>query len=148
MLQRARTISPNRRPLAVDVATVRLRPFNNSTKDPRVEPVEGTFGLDYERLFSDEFADRSTTMIRFAGTWTGHPMSSTFKVRTSCAFDRDGTGQTALYTGQKPLPYLEIAPDCGGPWLVWWRQNMPGLDNAARDNLGLPMLNWWPFVFY
>ena len=38
--------------------------------------------------------------------------------------------------------------DCMGPWLVYWRQCMPGLDNAAKDDDGKPMKNWWPFLFY
>jgi hypothetical protein len=25
---------------------------------------------------------------------------------------------------------------------------MPGLDNTALDDGGLPMKNWWPFLFY
>lgn len=44
--------------------------------------------------------------------------------------------------------YNSKAPDCMGPWLVYWRQSMPGLDNAALDDDGLPMKNWWPFLFY
>jgi hypothetical protein len=31
---------------------------------------------------------------------------------------------------------------------VWWRQNLPGLANTALDDAGLPMRNWWPFLFY
>lgn len=38
--------------------------------------------------------------------------------------------------------------DCGGPWQVYWRQNMPGLDNRAIAADGTPMKNWWPFLFY
>jgi hypothetical protein len=41
-----------------------------------------------------------------------------------------------------------MAPDCMGPWLVYWRQNMPGLDNRQKDADGRPMKNWWPFLFY
>jgi hypothetical protein len=37
--------------------------------------------------------------------------------------------------------YDGLAPDCMGPFLVWWRQNMPGLGNAAKDVEGQPMLN-------
>jgi hypothetical protein len=44
--------------------------------------------------------------------------------------------------------YRDLAPDCMGPWLVYWRQNMPGLGNRARDADGRPMKNWWPFLFY
>jgi hypothetical protein len=38
--------------------------------------------------------------------------------------------------------------DCGGPWQVYWRQNIPGLDNRAIAADGKPMKNWWPFLFY
>ena len=27
--------------------------------------------------------------------------------------------------------YRDLAPDCMGRWVVYWRQNMPGLDNTA-----------------
>jgi hypothetical protein len=42
----------------------------------------------------------------------------------------------------------ELAPDCMGRWVVYWRQNMPGLDSRALDDEGRPMKNWWPFLFY
>jgi hypothetical protein len=35
-----------------------------------------------------------------------------------------------------------------GGFLVWWRQNLPGLHNAALDDTGAPMKNWWPFLYY
>jgi len=44
--------------------------------------------------------------------------------------------------------YGELAPDCMGRWVVYWRQSMPGLDNTALDDDGRPMKNWWPFLFY
>lgn len=44
--------------------------------------------------------------------------------------------------------YLGLAPDCMGPWLIYWRQNFPGLNNRQRDEDGRPMKNWWPFLFY
>ncbi len=40
-----------------------------------------------------------------------------------------------------------IDGDCGGKFLTYWYQNMPGLDNEARDGAD-PMKNWWPFMFY
>jgi hypothetical protein len=46
------------------------------------------------------------------------------------------------------VPYYSVAPDCMGPWLVYWRMNMPGLDNPCLDNAGQPMKNWWVFLFY
>ena len=44
--------------------------------------------------------------------------------------------------------YRNFAPDCMGRWVVYWRQNMPGLDNTALDEAGHQMKNWWPFLFY
>lgn len=44
--------------------------------------------------------------------------------------------------------YNAIANDCQGPWLVYWRQNMPGYHNRSRDDQHRPMKNWWPFLFY
>jgi hypothetical protein len=44
--------------------------------------------------------------------------------------------------------YREFAPDCMGPWLVYWRQNMPGRGNRQKDDAGRAMKNWWPFLFY
>ena len=37
--------------------------------------------------------------------------------------------------------YRELAPDCMGAWLVYWRQNMPGRDNRQKDEAGRPMKN-------
>jgi len=61
-------------------------------------------------------------------------------------------------TGPNPSPkpfsnadfqqYNAIAPDCMGAWTIYWRQNMPGLDNNKFDDDGKPMKNWWPFLFF
>jgi len=45
-------------------------------------------------------------------------------------------------------PFRALADDCMGRWVVYWRQNMPGLGNTALDDDGRPMRNWWPFLFY
>jgi hypothetical protein len=42
----------------------------------------------------------------------------------------------------------EVGRDCQGPWLVYWHQNFPGLNNRSKDDDGGPMKNWWPFLFY
>lgn len=52
------------------------------------------------------------------------------------------------FSNQAFRRYGDIAPDCMGSWLVYWRQNMPGLDNKQKDAEGKPMKNWWPFLFY
>jgi hypothetical protein len=52
------------------------------------------------------------------------------------------------WTTQAFARYRQSAPDCMGPWLIYWRQNFPGLDNRQKDDAGKPMKNWWPFLFY
>jgi hypothetical protein len=59
-----------------------------------------------------------------------------------------GKDAAAPWTPKAIAPFRDLAPDCMGPWVVYWRQNMPGLDNKARDDDGKPMKNWWPFLFY
>jgi len=42
-----------------------------------------------------------------------------------------------------------VDDDCGGHFLTFWYQNMPGNGNTAVNPAdGQPMLNWWPFVYY
>ena len=64
-------------------------------------------------------------------------------------FDGEGgRDKTIEFTPAKFAKYIELAPDCMGPWLVYWRQNIPGLDNKSLDDEKKPMKNWWPFLFY
>lgn len=60
----------------------------------------------------------------------------------------DGADAVKPWTNEAFARYRASAGDCMGPWLVYWRQNFPGLDNRARDAAGRPMKNWWPFLFY
>lgn len=72
----------------------------------------------------------------------------------SCIEDwRIGSGENGddryeLWTNQKFEKYRKLAPDCMGPWIVYWRQNIPGLNNRQKDVDGKPMKNWWVFLFY
>ena len=87
--------------------------------------------------------------VHFAPNGRKHyDLDSPSAVRTSCTHYRDGSGQTDLFTRSDFESYLSLAPDCMGGFLIWWRQNMPGLNNTALDDEGNPMLNWWPFLFY
>jgi hypothetical protein len=52
------------------------------------------------------------------------------------------------FTNRAFLGYRDRAPDCMGPWLIYWRQNMPGWGNRQKDDAGRPMKNWWPYLFY
>lgn len=60
----------------------------------------------------------------------------------------NGADLAKPFTNAAFKQYQQLAPDCMGPWLVYWRQNMPGLDNKQKDLDGKPMKNWWPFLFY
>jgi hypothetical protein len=52
------------------------------------------------------------------------------------------------FNKSKFKPFESVAPDCMGPWMVFWRQCMPGLNNKSLDDAGKPMKNWWVFLFY
>lgn len=60
----------------------------------------------------------------------------------------DGKDRVTPWTNARFARYSGLAQGGVGPWMVYWRQNMPGLDNACKDDNGRPMLNWWPFLFY
>lgn len=59
-----------------------------------------------------------------------------------------GQDKAAPWTVARFAQYKTIASDCQGPWLVYWRQNMPGHASKARGMDGRPAKNWWPFLFY
>lgn len=66
---------------------------------------------------------------------------------------RTGSGPGGIdaaqpFTNKAFEKYRNLAPDCMGAWLVYWRQNMPGLDNRQKADGGASMKNWWPFLFY
>ncbi|HZU84923.1 MAG TPA: hypothetical protein VE987_18455 [Polyangiaceae bacterium] len=68
----------------------------------------------------------------------------------------DGGDLPDLYRADKVTAYTQRYGDpdaggsggCGGGWQVYYRQNMPGLNNRAHAADGSPMKNWWPFLFY
>jgi hypothetical protein len=60
----------------------------------------------------------------------------------------DGQDRALPFSRDKFARYGDVAPDCMGRWMIYWRQCMPGLDNRCRDDEGRPMKNWWPFLFY
>ncbi|MDD4872945.1 MAG: hypothetical protein PHR77_20515 [Kiritimatiellae bacterium] len=60
----------------------------------------------------------------------------------------DGKDKAEDFNKDKFKPYRKICPDGMGPWLMYWRQNFPGLDNKCKDDQGQTMKNWWPFLFY
>jgi Putative metal-binding motif len=59
-----------------------------------------------------------------------------------------GGDRTTEYTSAKVEAYESMHGDCGGGWMVYLGQSVPGLANQALDSKGTPMRNWWPFLFY
>lgn len=82
-----------------------------------------------------------------------YDLSNTAPVRSTIESWRigntsDKTDTVQNWTNQAFEKYRTVAPDCMGAWIVYWRQNMPGLHNKQKDDQGRPMKNWWPFLFY
>jgi hypothetical protein len=74
-------------------------------------------------------------------------------VRSSCTGfgRRQGTGgvdATEFVNKDTWARYATVAPDCGGEYLVWWFQNMPGFNSGQSHPDGRPMPSLWPFFFY
>lgn len=87
--------------------------------------------------------------VHFMPNGTGHyDLVSPFDVETSCRHFRDGSGETELFTIERFAEFAELAPDCMGPFLVWWRQSFPGPEGEALDDDDQPMLSFWPFIYY
>ena len=81
----------------------------------------------------------------------GRSTTTSTAARRCCRRSRPGasrTKQPRAWTPDVLEPYRQLADDCMGRWVVYWRQHMPGLDNTALDDDGRPMKNWWPFLFY
>ena len=60
----------------------------------------------------------------------------------------DGKDKVEIFSKDKFKQYSKVCPDGMGPWLMYWRQNFPGLDNKCKADQGKAMKNWWPFLFY
>jgi hypothetical protein len=77
-----------------------------------------------------------------------YDLLNTAPVSTSCKHFGDGTGAKDDFTNADLAPYRELAPDCMGAFLVWWRQNWPGPHTTKVREDGTPMKSWWPFLYY
>jgi hypothetical protein len=110
------------------------------------------------------------TTLRYRAGWRRHTVDGYvvsggnvhFMPNGRFDYDLDGAGpvlstiETWRQPAQEARPwtpavldrYRELADDCMGRWVVYWRQNMPGFGNRALDDEGRPLKNWWPFLFY
>jgi hypothetical protein len=135
--------------------------------------LDRRYGLPFESLYLKGPHDvdyPSPTTLRYGGRWSRKrvedyvPNGGNVHFMPNGRFDYDLDSRTPVLStietwrqpDQRPRawtpdvlePYRRLADDCMGRWVVYWRQNMPGLDNAALDDDGRPMKNWWPFLFY
>jgi hypothetical protein len=73
-------------------------------------------------------------------------------VRSSCTgFGRHaGPGGADAQALVDPSAWAANAAfgDCGGEFLVWWYQNMPGHGSGQTFADGRPMQSMWPFFYY
>lgn len=58
------------------------------------------------------------------------------------------TRQVAPVSAAMWADYEQLSPDCGGAFLVYWFQHMPGYGSRQQFRDGRPMLSVWPFLFY
>jgi hypothetical protein len=135
--------------------------------------LDRRYGLPFDSLYAKgehavEYPTPST--LRYRSGWRRHSVEGYvpaggnvhFMPNGRYDYDLDGgppvlsTIETWRQPGQQARPwtpavldpYRDLAPDCMGRWVVYWRQNMPGLGNTALDDDSRPMKNWWPFLFY
>ncbi|MHB8879655.1 MAG: hypothetical protein ACYC8T_38695, partial [Myxococcaceae bacterium] len=78
---------------------------------------------------------------------------SQVSVKASCEdFGRHhgeaGADARGLVNSSTWAMYSSVATDCGGEFLVWWYQNMPGYQSGQTHANGTPMPAVWPFWFY
>lgn len=135
-------------------------------------PFDSLYGVDYGGK-QIEYPDRSTMVLTHKGqriqvdnylpaggnahfppNARGHyDLDNPEEVLSTITDWRIGSGPggkdlATPFTNAAFRRYRDLAPDCMGAWLVYWRQNMPGRDNRQKDDAGKPMKNWWPVLFY
>ena len=133
--------------------------------------LDRRYGLPFDSLYAKSPVEYPTpSTLQFRGGWRRQRVEPYvvaggnvhFMPNGRYDYDLDGAGpvlstiETWRQADQQPRPwtpepldrYRDLADDCMGRWVVYWRQNMPGLQNTARDDDGRPMKNWWPFLFY
>lgn len=123
-------------------------------------PYTGGYCLDYVSQTSVAYDYKGETgtisnydpvcgNVHFMPNGRGHyDITNTQPVLTSCEHFMDGTGKKSLFAASVFSDYAALGQDCMGPFLIWWMQNFPGLNNNSSDGNGNPMRNWWPFIYY
>ena len=101
----------------------------------------------YERYFDDYVAACGNVHFTPNGRFD-YDLDNPERVLSTIETWRQPGQEARTWTIAELERYRDLAPDCMGRWVVYWRQNMPGLDNTALDDEGRPMKSWWPFLFY
>lgn len=155
-----------------DASCVRIPPCGVTVRVAHLSPLRGV-GCDlYVRSWGIEgsvaaipyMRRNAARFLKRDGTGCGTPafppnanfeadFQNTTKVETRCEHygmrNADNGGDKPSTYGVDTIASLaEKFKDCGGGWQMYWRQNLPGLDNQAFAEDGTAMKNWWPFLFF
>ena len=68
-------------------------------------------------------------------------------VSSSCA-NFGQTGQPVAVDARQWSALDQLAPDCGGGFLIWWLRNMPRHASPHAFADGTSMRSLWPYLFY
>jgi chitodextrinase len=135
-------------------------PFNNlyqlgCAAPPCIEfptPTHARFQTFGDRIDVDPF-DAVCGNVHFPPNGTSHyDYFDPLPVLSSCeGFGRHaGAGGADAPALVDPSRWAQNSAwgDCGGEFLVWWYQNMPGHASGQRFSDGSPMKSMWPALFY
>jgi hypothetical protein len=82
------------------------------------------------------------------GATHGYDYMPVTSVPTTCESFAIDSDAAAIPSDPSRWTSLPVDDDCGGRFLTYWYQNMPGLGATGVDGSGQPQRNWWPFMYY
>lgn len=99
-------------------------------------------------LTIDDYAPRCGNVHYPPGAAFGYDYYPTASVPSGCESYATDRGATLAPSDPSRWQNLPVDDDCGGRFLTWWYQNMPGLGVRGTWGNGQLLLNWWPFMYY
>ena len=128
-------------------------PYENGFKVRYTSPTSFVYHQDGDEVALTDYQGVAGNVHFPPGAKCDYDMKSNIEVMSTIEHYRlrdgkDGKDIVEKWKMERFYRYNDFAPDGMGPWLVYWRQNMPGLDNPCVDDKGKPMKNWWIFLFY